>query len=127
MTDQYENYYDFDAEWSANASKKLPVKIKGRMYTLAEEIPAKAILVAVKLQKQGINALPVEDVLEVIGMLVGGSANAEQMMADGIALHQLMDVMRKCMSLIQNGLPEELQGEATAPGPAGASTLSTAS
>lgn len=124
-----EDYYDFDAAWEAEAAKKrtepVRAKIKNRLYDLPDQIPAKVILTAVKMQKRGAKNLDIDEVLDSIGMMVGGRAAAEQMMADGIAIHQLMDVMNKCMTLIRDGVGTE--GEVDAPAPTGAPTPFTAS
>lgn len=124
---EYEDYYDFDAEWASKRAQPPRAKIMGRVYTLAAEIPAKSILVSVKAQKQGIEHLDIDELLDSIGMMVGGRENADQMMADGIGLTQLIDVMTRCMTLIRDGLPEEIRGEVDAPTLGGALTSSTAS
>jgi hypothetical protein len=126
------DYYDFDAEWEANEVEPLHIKVKGRFYKLPPELPARAILNAVKMQKKGVKNVGIDELLDTIGMLTGGRANAEQMMADGIGLTQLYQVMNKTMKLVRDGLPAEMresldEGEGQAPAPTGASTSSTAS
>lgn len=128
--DEPEEYFDFDAEWAAQSRPAVPIKVKGRFYTLADELPARAILNAVNMQKRGVKNAKLDELLDTIGMLVGGRANAEQMMDDGIGITQLYDVMNKAMKLVRDGLPAEIREqlpEGQAPAPTGASTSSTAS
>jgi hypothetical protein len=135
MVDQAPSqYYDFDAEWEADQAEPLAIKVKGKFYQLQPELPARAILLAVQMQKKGVRNIKVDELLDVIGMLTGGRENAEQMMADGIGLSQLYGVMNKTMKLVREGLPAEVQaqadaaqGEAPAPALPGAFTSSTAS
>lgn len=127
-----EQYFDFDAEWEADEAEPLHIKVKGRFYKLPPELPARAILNAVKMQKKGVRNIGIDELLDTIGMLTGGRDNAEQMMADGIGVKQLYGVMNKTMKLVREGLPAEMQeqldeGEGPAPAPLGASTSSTAS
>jgi len=128
-----EQYFDFDAEWEAKAEAPLHIKVKGRFYKLAPELPALAILNAVKMQKKGVHNITVDELLDTIGMMTGGRPNAQQMLDDGIGVRQLYDVMNKTMKLVREGLPAEMreqlddQGEPQAPAQPGASTSSTAS
>jgi hypothetical protein len=128
-----EQYFDFDAEWEAEAQEPLHIKVKGRFYALPPELPALAILNAVKMQKKGVHSITIDELLDTIGMLTGGRENAEQMMKDGIGISQLYGVMNRTMKLVREGLPAEMrdqldaQGEPPAPAPLGASMSSTAS
>jgi len=104
---------DFDAAWANEKPKR--VKIKGRVYTLPADIPASVLILLVRQRRAerdgGDGLVWLEQILK--GLL--GEAGYQQILADGIGISHIRDIVDWCLDVY--GLrTKDGQGEAKAPG-----------
>lgn len=118
--------YDFDAAWAEHTATAPRVRIFGEVYTLPASVPAKLVLFAAKAKKDGSTDRDVtpDEVLDMLSTLLGPS-NLDRIMAAGIGIDQLGDVLQYCMRRYNKlgGMP----GEAPAPEPGATSATPTSS
>ncbi len=104
--------HDFDEAWAERKPKH--VKIRGKVYTMPPEAPA-AVLILMARQKRASR----EDgltILEQILKALLSPAGYDQILADGIGLESLGDVMGWCMQAYGLGKDkDDDEGEAQPP------------
>lgn len=88
--------HDFDAAWAERNPKR--IKVRGRVYTLPAERPAKVIILLAREEvsrtrtgKRDIKLL--EEILRVMLTPDG----YQQMLDDGVSIEQLADIVTYCM------------------------------
>jgi hypothetical protein len=102
--------YDFDAEWAARGAVGPRVRIRKRVYQLPASPPAKLILWAANNNRASKKKTNLAEVVDLLGSLLGKD-NVDQVLADGLEIDQLGDVIRFCMGRLK----EWRAGEAEAP------------
>lgn len=103
--------HDFDAEWAARGAVGPRVRIHKRVYQLPASPPAKLILWASSNTKASKKKVVPAEVIDLLATLIGGKDQVDQLLADGLEMDQLGDVIRFCMGRLK----EWRTGEAEAP------------
>jgi hypothetical protein len=108
--------YDFDAAWAERRAKAPRVRILGKVYRLPSTPPAKIILFLSRNQAHPTREIRPDELLELLGTLLGGNANMQTLLSDGLEMDQLSDVMQYCMNSYKTA-KEEAGGQGEAPAP----------
>ncbi|MGI5162618.1 hypothetical protein [Microbispora sp. CA-102843] len=107
---------DFDAAWAEHRPKY--AKIKGKVYTMPPDVPA-SVLILLARQKRA--ARSGEDGLTFIEQILKGlltPAGYDQILADGIGITSLKDVVDWCMKAYDLAKDDGGDGEGEAQPPA---------
>ncbi|MEV4320993.1 hypothetical protein AB0J37_02040 [Microbispora rosea] len=106
---------DFDAAWAEHKPKH--VKIKGRVYRMPPDVPA-SVLILLARQKRATRSG--EDGLTFLEQILKGlltSAGYDQILADGIGITNLRDVVDWCLTAYDLTKGDGGDGEGEAPPP----------
>ena len=100
------NYRDFDAMWAERGLNLVPVRVLGRDYEIPAKLPALVALRIARMRAGSENSAVVSD-LEINEMaeMVLGKANVDTMLADGIEIDQLGDVLQYVLSIAAGAEP----------------------
>lgn len=110
--------HDFDAAWAERRAKAPRVRVLGRVYRLPRSAPAKIILFMARNKDRPDQSLNPDELIEMLGCLLGGVDNVHDMLSNGLEMDELEDVMRYCLSSYKSanaGAEAGGQGEAQAP------------
>lgn len=87
--------YDFDEAVKEEEKEPVSVKVMGRVYELAPQLPARVVLKQIKLMDES-GGIGTADLPEWLGSLVGED-NLKQMLEDGASWQQLENVTMKLL------------------------------
>lgn len=109
--------YDFDQAWAERRAKAPRVRILRKVYILPSTPPAKIILFLSRNQAHPDREIRPDELLELLGTLLGGDANMQALLSDGLEMDQLSDVMQYCMNSYKTAKAQEAGGQGEAPAP----------
>lgn len=112
---------DFDEEWAEADASAPKIRLMGKIYTLPATMPAKLVLFVYRVKSGDDNSkrdVGLSEIKNMVGVLIGADA-VEEIIERGIGIDRLGDILQRCMAIYRKrnnkDIPEDDQGEATAP------------